>query len=166
MKISKILANIANSKPGQKFYKWACDPNKEKFFNNTLPQVETVLSTACYVWSTARQKDIDKERKQLLQIQNVGSGVAGLVIASAANRKVSKFGEELIKELDPKKIDPKSIRKISTGIRVASPILITGFIMRFALPTILAGFSGKIMDKVREKKTEKQPQQKQLDIKV
>lgn len=166
MKISKILANIANSKTGQKFYKWACNPDKEKFFNNTLPQVETVLSTGCYVWSTARQKNIDKDRKDLLQLQNIGSGVVGLVLASAANKKVGKFGEDLIKELDPNKIDPKSIRKISSGIRVALPILTTAVIMRLAIPTVLAGVSGKIMDRIRDNKQKKNSNSKGLNVKV
>ena len=68
MRISDILARIANSKTGQKIAKWATQPNKEKMLNHTLPQVETVLSTACYVYSTAKQKNIDEDRKKLLQI--------------------------------------------------------------------------------------------------
>lgn len=156
MKVSDILTRIANSKKGQKFYKWACDPKKDAFFNNTLPQVETALSTACYIWSTEKQKNIERDQKNLLQIQNVGSGLVGIAVGSWANRKVSKFGEEVIKELDTKKVDPKSVRQISAGIRVALPLIITGVIMRFAIPSLLAGFSGKVMDKVREKQKQKQ----------
>ena len=162
MKISKILAAIANSKTGQKFYRWACDPNKEKFFNNTLPQIETVLSTGCYVVSTAKQKNIDDDRKKLLQIQNIGSGIAGVVIGSWANRKIGKFGEDLIKELDPKKIDPKSIRQISNGIRIGLPILTTCILMRLITPTLIAAFSGKAMDREREKRAAQQ----KLDLKA
>ena len=150
MRISNLLANIAKTKPAEKFFKWAGKPGSDQFLNNTLPQVETVLSTACYVWSTARQKNIEKDQKDLLQIQNIGSGLVGLAVGSYANRKVSKFGEALIKELDPKKIDPKAIRQISSGIRVALPLAMTGVIMRLGIPTILALFSGKWMDKVRE----------------
>jgi hypothetical protein len=152
MKVSDILARIANTRYGQKIAKWATQPNKDRLLNHTLPQVETVLSTGCYIWSTAKQKDIDKERKQLLQIQNVGSGAVGLVLAGAANRWIGNKGEEIIKYIDPKKVDPKSLRQISTGIRVGLPILTTAVCMRFLIPSFIALFSGKIMDKAREKK--------------
>ena len=161
MKISRIFENFAKSKTGQKIYKWACERKSEHFLNNTLPQVETVLSTACYVWSTAKQKNIEKDQRDLLQIQNVGSGLIGLAIGSWANRKVGKLGEDIIKDLDPKKLDPKAIRKISTGLRVGLPIMSTAIVMRFLLPSLLAGFSGKLMDKAREKR-----QQQKLDIKA
>ena len=161
MRISRIFENFAKSKTGQKIYKWACEPQSEHFLNNTLPQVETVLSTACYVWSTAKQKNIEKDQRDLLQIQNVGSGLIGLAIGSWANRKVGKLGEDIIKDLDPKKLDPKAIRKISTGLRVGLPIMSTAIVMRFLLPSLLAGFSGKLMDKAREKR-----QQQKLDIKA
>ena len=57
--------------------------------------------------------------------------------------------EDLIKHLD-KNIDPKSIRQISSGIRVGLPIICTGFIMRFLIPSLIAAFSGKVMDIQRE----------------
>lgn len=161
MKISRIFENFAKSKTGQKIYKWTCEPKSEHFLNNTLPQVETVLSTACYVWSTAKQKNIEKDQRDLLQIQNIGSGLIGLAIGSWANRKVGKLGEDIIKDLDPKRLDPKAIRKISTGLRVGLPIMSTAIVMRFLLPSLLAGFSGKLMDKAREKR-----QQQKLDIKA
>lgn len=160
MRISNILENIAKSKTGQKFYKWACQPKSEYFLNNTLPQVETVLSTACYIWSTEKQKNIGREQKDLLQIQNVGSGLVGLAVSSYANRKVGKWGEEIIKDLDPKKLDPKAIRKITTGIRIGLPIMTTAVIMRCAIPTVLALISGKMMDKKREQ------QAKSLNVKA
>jgi len=154
MKVNKIFESLAKTKPMQKAYQWCCKPKSEYFLNNTLPTIETALSTTCYVWSTAKQ-DIDKDQKDLLQIQNIGSGLVGIAIGSWANRKVGKFGEEIIKGLDTTKIDPKSIRKMTTGIRIAAPIFTTALVMRLALPTLLAGFSGKWMDKVREKRAQK-----------
>lgn len=154
MRVSKILERIAKSKTGQKVYGWCAEQGHDKFLNHTLPQVETVLSTACYVWSTERQKGIPREQKNVLQIQNVGSGLVGLGLASMANRWVGKKGEEIIQHLDPTKLDPKAIRKVSTGIRVGLPILTTAICMRYLIPTVLACFSGKIMDKVRDKKKE------------
>lgn len=155
MKVNRIFENFAKSKVGTKIYKWACKPNSEQFLNNNLPQIETVLSTACYVWSTARQKNIEKEQRDLLQIQNIGSGVIGLALGSAANKWIGKKTESIIKDLDPKVVDPKSLRKISTGLRIIAPIIATGTVMRFFLPSVLAAVSGKMMDKVRENKQKK-----------
>ncbi len=152
MKIGGVFERFAKSKTGQKVYNWACNPKNDKFLNNNLPQVETVLSTACYVWSTEKQKNIQRDQKNLLQIQNVGSGLVGLGVAGAANRQVGKWGEAIIKDLDPTKVDPKSIRQISTGIRMGLPILTTAVCMRFLIPSALAGISGLVMDKNREGK--------------
>ena len=155
MRISKIFEAIAKTKTGQKVYTWCASGNHDRFLNNTLPQVETVLSTACYVWSTAKQKDIDKDRRDLLQIQNIGSGIVGLGLGTAANHWVSKQADAIIKDLDPKVMDPKAIRKVSTGLRVGLPIVTTCIVMRFLIPSVIAGFSGKAMDKVRDMRKQK-----------
>ena len=160
MKISKIFEAFAKSKAGQKFYKWAASPGKDRFLNNTLPQVETVLATSCYVWSTAKQKNIEKEQKDLLQIQNIGSGVVGIAVGTAANKWISNQTDAIVKDLDPKKLDPKSLRKVSTGLRVIAPILTTAILMRCIIPTALAAMSGKMMDKKRE------VQEQKLDVKA
>lgn len=156
MSISKLLTNIAISKPGKSFYQWCAKPTSERILNNTLPQIETVLSTACYVVSTARQKNIDKDRKNLLQIQNVASGVIGIGLGTMANKWVSKKADAIIKDLDATKMDAKLLRQASTGLRVILPIFTTALLMRCIIPTLTSCFSGKIMDKVRENKTKKQ----------
>lgn len=150
MKVSRILESFAKTKVGQKIYKWCGDGNHDRFLNNTLPQIETILSTSCYVWSTAKQKNIDSDRKQLLQIQNIGSGLVGLALGTAANHWVSNQTDKIVKDLDVKKLDPKALRKVSTGLRVGLPLITTAIIMRMFIPVCLAGFSGKVMDKVRE----------------
>ncbi len=158
--IAKILSGIGNSNAGQRFFKWASQPSSEKILNQTLPQVETVFSTACYMISTQKQKNIDDDRKKMLQIQHITSGLVGLTIASAANKGISKFGEKVIENIDPAKVNPESIKQISTGLRVGLPIVTTAFCMRFLIPSCIALFSGKIMDKVRDRR------EKKLDIKA
>ena len=160
MRINKIFEAIAKSKTGQKFYKWCASPGKDKFINNTLPTIETAFSTACYIWATAKQKNIDDDRKKLLQIQNVGSGVAGMALGTVANRWISKQTDAIVKDLDPTKLDPKALRKVSTGLRVFAPICTTALLMRWAIPSVIACFSGKMMDKEREKRQQK------LDVKA
>lgn len=160
--IDKILAGIGDSRVSQKFYKWAANPKNEKFLNQKLPQLETVVATGCYMASTAKQKNIDKDRRDMLQIQNVASGVAGICIASALSKKVSDFGEKVIQGLDPEKIPPEKGKQIATGLRVGIPLVTTAFVMRLVIPSAIALFSGKVMDKVREKREER----KKLDLKV
>ena len=159
--IDKILSNIGSSRTGQRFFKWACKPASEKFLNNNLPQLETVPATACYVVSTAKQKNIDDDRKKMLQIQNAASGIVGITIASTANRAIGKFGEKVIQNLDTNKINPDSIKQISTGLRIALPLATTAFCMRFLIPSCIALFSGKVMDKVRSNR-----EHKKLNIKA
>ena len=135
--IDKILSGIGNSNTGKKFFKWAAKPASERFLNNTLPQIETVFSTACYMVSTARQKNIDDDRKKMLQIQHLASGVIGLTVASAANKAISNFGEKVVEHLDPQKINPEAVKQVSTGLKVALPLVTTSCIMRFAIPSAI-----------------------------
>lgn len=151
-KINEIFERFAKSKTGTKIYKWCSDSKKrEDMLNIVIPSAETVVSTASYVIAVESQpKDkVDRQRKDLLHFQNVSSGIIGLGLGMIANKWVYKKGEEIIKDLDIKKIDPKSIRQISTGIRVIGPAIITASIMRFALPTITAYASGKYTEHKR-----------------
>ena len=153
--IDKILSTVGNSNAGQRFFKWAVNPANEKILNQTLPQIETIIATGCYMASTARQKNIDKDQRDMLQIQNVASGVVGLTLATVMSRKIGKFGEDVIKHLDPKKIPIENMSKVQTGLRVGIPLVTTALCMRFIIPSAIAMFSGKIMDKVRANREQK-----------
>lgn len=137
------------SKPVQKFYKKACDPKNAGFFNNTLPTLETLASTACYVVATERRKDIPREQKNVLQWQNVLSGVAGMAVGSYMNRKVSKFANELAPKIDKKICD---VHKVEAGLKVGLPLLATALIMRFVMPIVTTQASTMIEDYRRAKK--------------
>lgn len=152
MKVNKIFESFAKSKLGQNLYKHCVGEKADNFLNNTLPTVETIFSTACYCYATAKRKEIPKDQRDLLQWQNVLSGLAGVTLGTVANRWISKQTDKIVKDIDPKVLDPKALRKVSTGLRIITPIIATGVIMRFLLPTITAGVSGKIMDKQREKR--------------
>ena len=159
MKINKIFESFAKSKTGQKFYKWTNSEKAQKFINLNLAQAETVLSTGAYIYSTAKQ-DLPPRQKTNLQYQNIGSGLVGLLLAGTANRWVYKKGEEIIKDLDPKKLDPKSIRKISTGLRVFLPLATTALCMRWLIPCAVSVLSSVAVDKTHKK------DDKTLDTKV
>ena len=137
------------SKPVQKFYKKACNPKNAGFFNNTLPTLETLASTACYVVATERRKDIPREQKNVLQWQNVLSGVAGMAVGSYMNRKVSKFANELAPKIDKKICD---VHKVEAGLKVGLPLLATALIMRFVMPIVTTQASTMIEDYRRAKK--------------
>ena len=155
-----LIQKVALSGVGQKFYKFAADPKNEKFFNNTLPSLETIVSTICYCWATHKQKNIEPDQKALLQWQNVGSGVVGFFIGSWANRRVSNYAEKIIPHID-KKLIP-DVHKVVTGFKIIAPALATMILMRTIAPSIVAWFSGK----AEEVRRAKRDQKKGLNVKA
>lgn len=143
------LKRFFESKPVQNFYKKACDSKHADFFNNTLPTLETLVSTGCYMYSTQKQKNIPSDQKKVLQWQNVFGGVAGMAVGSFLNRKVSNLAKALEPKLDKNIID---IHKVKAGLCVGLPLLATALVMRFAVPVVTAQASTMIEDHRRAKK--------------
>ena len=146
------LKSFFESKTMQKFYKKACDPKHDAFFNNTLPTLESVSSTLCYIVSTEKQQDIPREQKNVLQWQNVLSGVAGVAIGSIANRKVTKFANKLVPLINKEHIE--DVHKVIAGTKVVLPLITTALLMRLVLPVIVTQTSTMIEDHRRNKKKE------------
>ena len=144
-----LINRIALSDLGQRFYKYAADPKNESFFNNTLPTIETGVATLCYIWATHKQKDIDDDRKALLQWQNVGSGLVGIALGSWLNRRASAYVEKIIPHLRQDLIP--DAHKVVTGLKVAIPICVTALLMRTGIPSVIAWFSGKAEEVRRSK---------------
>lgn len=152
------LKSFFESKTMQKFYKKACDPKHDAFFNNTLPTLETVASTLCYIVSTEKQDGIPREQKNVLQWQNVLSGVAGIAIGSMANRKVTKFANKLVPLIDKEHVE--DVHKVVAGTKVVLPLIATALLMRLVMPVVVAQASTMIEDHRRAKKNQK------IDIKA
>ena len=144
MKIDNIFTKIAKSKYGQKIYKKMLDPKKDGFWNNTMPLIETSVASLCYIGATAVQPKIDDKSKKALQIQNVLSWVASLVLSGALNRGVNNVGNGIIKHLKPELMNDG--HKIINAIQVGLPILSVTLINRFLLPTLFVPMSSKIRD--------------------
>ena len=147
------LKSFFESKTMQKFYKKACDPKHDAFFNNTLPTLETVASTLCYIVSTEKQNGIPREQKNVLQWQNILSGVAGIAIGSVANRKVTKFANKLVPLIDKEHVE--DVHKVVAGIKVVLPLTATALLMRLVMPVVVAQVSTMIEDHRRAKKNQK-----------
>ena len=147
------LKSFFESKTMQKFYKKACDPKHDAFFNNTLPTLETAVSTAFYCFATEKQKDIPREQKNVLQWQNVLSGVAGMAIGSVANRKVTKFANKLVPLIDKEHVE--DVHKVVAGTKVVLPLIATALLMRLIMPVVVAQASTMIEDHRRAKKKQK-----------
>ena len=147
------LKSFFESKTMQKFYKKACDPKHDAFFNNTLPTLETVASTLCYIVSTEKQREIPREQKNVLQWQNVLSGVAGMAIGSVANRKVTKFANKLVPLIDKEHVE--DVHKVVAGTKVVLPLIATALLMRLVMPVVVAQASTMIEDHRRAKKNKK-----------
>ena len=155
MKINPIEW-FAKTKTGTKLYKWAASEKGTRFLCNTLPTCETILSTAIYVASTEHQKNLDRREKNVLQWQNVLSGVLGATIGTILNRKVFAFGDKIISHVDPKKVP--DAHKIMGAIRVSLPLFSTALLMRWLLPVATAYLSGEL--------EEYRARNKKLDIKA
>lgn len=147
------LKSFFESKTMQKFYKKACDPKHDAFFNNTLPTLETVASTLCYIVSTEKQDGIPREQKNVLQWQNVLSGVVGMAIGSVANRKVTKFANKLVPLIDKEHVE--DVHKVIAGTKVVLPLIATALLMRLVMPVVVAQASTMIEDHRRAKKNQK-----------
>ena len=147
------LKSFFESKTMQNFYKKACDPKHDAFFNNTLPTLESVASTICYVVATEKQDGIPRSQKNVLQWQNVLSGVAGVAIGSVANRKVSKFANKLVPLIDKEHVE--DVHKVIAGTKVVLPLIATALLMRLVMPVVVAQASTMIEDHRRAKKNQK-----------
>ena len=147
------LKSFFESKTMQKFYKKACDPKHDTFFNNTLPTLESVASTLCYIVSTEKQNGIPREQKNVLQWQNVLSGVAGVAIGSVLNRKVTGFANKLIPLINKEHIE--DVHKVIAGTKVVLPLITTALLMRLVMPVVVAQASTMIEDHRRAKKNQK-----------
>ena len=147
------LKSFFESKTMQKFYKKACDPKHDAFFNNTLPTLESVASTICYVVATEKQDGIPRSQKNVLQWQNVLSGVAGVAIGSVLNRKVTGFANKLIPLINKEHIE--DVHKVIAGTKVVLPLIATALLMRLVMPVVVAQASTMIEDHRRAKKNQK-----------
>ena len=145
----KALEKFATSKIGTKLYKWASTDKGQKWLCESLPTLETVVATSCYVYATEKQK-LSRREKNVLQWQNVLTALVGMAAGTYLNRKIFAFGENVIKNLKPEVI-PEA-HKIMGGIRVATPIFTTALLMRWALPVATAFISGEIEEKKARKK--------------
>lgn len=141
---------FARTKTGTKLYKWAASEKGQHWLCNSLPTCETILSTAIYIASTEHQKNLERREKNVLQWQNVLSGVLGATIGTILNRKVFTFGDKILEHVDPKKVP--DVHKIKGSIRVLLPLLTTALLMRFALPVVTAYVSGVIEEYRNNKK--------------
>ena len=146
-----LIQKVAMSNWGQKFYKFAADPNNEKFFNNTLPTLESITSGIIYIWATARQKDIDDRRRHLLQTQNILTTVGGVCLGQFVNKKVSNYAEKVIPHIKEECVR-KDLHKVVAGLKILLPLLGTACIMRLGLPVLASVISGKVEEKRYEKK--------------
>lgn len=158
MKISKILAAIAKSKPVQKVYKTLLRPDKETFLNNTLPLIESTVCTASYMYATARDKKIPEAQKPILQWQNVINGVLGVAVSGVLNKWVSKKGAEVIKDLKPEHI--KNFGRVCDGVKVGLPILMTSLVMRWGVSTLSVPLSEVTKNTYNKFKAQKEEKKK------
>ena len=148
------LSKLAKSNWGTKFYKWSTTEKGQRFLTTRLPGLETITATALYVYSTAQRKEIPDRQRNMLQTQNVASGVVGYFLGSFASSRVANYIDKtLIPNLDAKVIP--DVHKVKMGLQVGLPIFITALLMRCIIPSIVAWGSGKWEEYKANKREEK-----------
>ena len=150
MKINNFFTRFAKSVLGEKTYKKVLHPSKEVFLNNHLPIIESAIITGFYMLSTQVQKDIPKENKKSIQIQNVLSFLVSAITAIPLNKKATKIGEGVIKHLKPELM--KDGHKVVDAIKVCTPMLSTLLISRLVVAVGLVPLSTKIRDTINKRK--------------
>lgn len=150
MKINNIFTRFAKSNLGKKIYKNVLHPNREQFLNNHLPIIESAVVTGFYMFSTQVQKDIPKENKKSIQIQNVLSFLVSAGTAIPLNKQATKLGKSIIKHLKPELI--KDGHKVVEAIEIGMPMLTTLLISRFLVAVGLVPLSTKIREVINNKK--------------
>lgn len=147
------FTSIAKSSIGQNIYSKMLNPSKEKFWNNTLPLVETSVASGLYMISAQVQRDIDSKSKQAIQWQNFLSWVVSIGLSIPMNKKIGKFGEDIIKELNKTNLKApiQDLHKITNGIRVGIPLTIVTILNRYLIPSILVPISSVLRDKTIKK---------------
>jgi hypothetical protein len=143
------MKKFYETKAVQGFFKKAADPKHAEFFNNTLPTLETLIATGCYMFATEKQKDIPREQKNVLQWQNVLGCIGGMTLGSILNRKVTKVANELAPKIDKSILD---VHKVEAGLKVGLPLVATALVMRLLVPVATAQLSSTIEEKRRAKK--------------
>lgn len=148
MKIGNIFTRIAKSKVGEKFFKKLSNPENQASVTNALLTVDTLASTASYMYFTQKQDKIDKESKFAMQVQHVLSALLSVLICTPINRKIGVLAKEIGKNIDPKIIDP---HKVIAGIGILLPVGTVTLVNRMALPSTLTPVSSKVRDYLKEK---------------
>lgn len=149
MKINNIFTRFAKSNLGKKIYRNVLHPNREQFLNNHLPIIESAVVTGFYMFSTQVQKDIPKENKKSIQIQNVLSFLVSAGTAIPLNKQATKLGKGIIKHLKPELI--KDGHKVVEAIEIGMPMLTTLLISRFLVAVGLVPLSTKIRNMFNSK---------------
>ena len=148
--VTRAIEGFARSKVGTKLYKWAASERGQQFLYKQMPNIESVVSVGLYCAATEKQKNLSRREKNVLQWQNILPGIVGISLGAYLNNKVYKFGESIMKYVDPSKV--KDVHKIRGALAVLLPIGLTAFVMRYASPTITAFISGEIEERRNKKK--------------
>lgn len=144
---------IFETKAMQNYAKWASKPNVVKNINTYLPQVQSLFVVGIYVYDIYKSSIPEKNKKTMIY-HDLYSGLVGILTSAGLTKLIDKYKNSVILELE-KLNQTKNIRNITNicnGVKIATPILITSFIMRYFNPVIaipISEYVDKIINKVK-----------------
>lgn len=141
--LAKGMGKIIDSKPVQEFAKKYHDTNiATHIFSAT-----GILLSSFFIFSTAKNKKIEEERKKPLMINTAIScaiaTIGGYTIDKALDKPLQKFTDkfEAVHKNSPK------FHKYKDGIKIAKSALIFGMLYKFVVPVISMFLAEKVVEK-------------------
>jgi hypothetical protein len=141
---NKVLPTLYNSQPMQKAIKWGSTQTtingqaRTNFSRLTkhLPGIFGIWITGFYLLCMAKSKDIPKERKRPLILNNLLIGLFGITGGYVASGAIHKF----TKALEPRfeKIVKNHPKKeiLLGGLRAVAPLIGFTFVFRYICPVL------------------------------
>ncbi len=141
--LAKGFGKIIDTKPVQNFAKKFHDTNiATHIFSAT-----GILLSSFFIFSTAKSKKIEEERKKPLMINTAIScaiaTIGGYTIDKTLDKPLQKFTDkfENIHKNSPK------LHKYKEGLKIAKSALIFGMLYRFVVPVISMFLAEKVVEK-------------------
>lgn len=152
--LGPILLKASDTKLIKSLVNWY---SKQENGYTKLLFADSVILSSFYMISTAKNKDMKKEQKMPLIVNQ------GLVflISAAGTFFLDKIIKDKVKEFTTefkrisKSADPKKIERITKGISEAQTIIVFGLIYRFIAPVVITPIANKVSQIIKKNRDAK-----------
>lgn len=144
--IAKNIGKVLNKKSYQDFAKKYKDSN----FPMHIMALTDSLSTATFIYQTAKNKQLEKKEKNILNYNAIISTTLSILTSYIIDKLTSKSTENFIKKYKKANFNDPNLVKQVEGIKIAKPILILASVYYILIPIISTFLADKIKNIVKE----------------